>query len=177
MMYVAFLRGINVGGNRKVDMKVLKSVFEDAGMAGVRTYINSGNVIFESDTAEPTELAVMLEEAIETRFGFLVRVLVRTREQMVALEAALPDTWADDDSAKCDVILLSDHVDTPDVLKLMTIKPGIDDARYTPGAVLWRVERTNVTRSGLMRLVGTDLYAQATVRNCNTIRKLAGLVS
>ncbi len=60
MTYVALLRGINVGGNRKVEMKRLKATFERAGFADVRTYINSGNVIFGS---ESTDAASTREDA------------------------------------------------------------------------------------------------------------------
>jgi uncharacterized protein (DUF1697 family) len=176
MKYVALLRGINVGGNRTIDMKQLKATFERAGVDEVRTYINSGNVIFRGDPDDAGHLAQTFERAIADEFGFDVRVLVRDENQMNALIEALPDDWANDDSAKCDVIFLSDAVDSPEVLGEFTIKPDIDDARYLPGAVMWRVERSNVTRSGLMRLVGTELYAQTTVRNCNTVRKLAALM-
>lgn len=176
MMYVALLRGINVGGNRKVDMKQLKAVFEGAGMEEVRTYINSGNVIFHSDSTDTGHLAEALESAIERTFGFRVKVLVRDLEAIKALIRELPDHWANDETAKCDVLFLSENVDSPSVLEQLVVKPEIDDARYVPGAVLWRVERSKVTRSGLMKVIGTDLYAQMTVRNCNTLRKIAGLM-
>lgn len=176
MKYVALLRGINVGGNRKVDMKQLKTTFESIGMDEVRTYINSGNVVFRSDPEDAGHLARVLEEAVRAEFGFDVRVLVRDEIRMGLLIEALPDDWANDETAKCDVIFLSDAVDTPEVMTRVTVKPDIDDVRYVPGAVLWRVERPNVTRSGMMKLVGTELYAETTVRNCNTVRKLAALM-
>lgn len=177
MVWVALLRGVNVGGNRKVDMKTLKGTFEAAGMSDVRTYINSGNVVFASDAHDARALVGLLEEAIRAEFGFPVTVLVRNAGQIAAMTAELPDDWANDSDAKCDVIFLGETVDGPDVLDRVTVKPGIDDVRRVPGALLWRVERPNVTRSGLMKLVGTDLYANATVRNCNTLRKLAALMT
>jgi uncharacterized protein (DUF1697 family) len=176
MMYVALLRGINVGGDRKVDMKQLKATFERTGMDEVRTYINSGNVIFRSDSAGAGRLRETLENAIRADFGFEVRVVLRDADAMKALLNELPDTWANDKPAKCDVIFLGEDVDAPEVLEQLVIKPDIDEVRYVPGAVLWRAERSKVTRSGLMRLVGTELYAQTTVRNCNTLRKLAGMM-
>jgi len=157
-------------------MKQLKGVFERAGMEEVRTYINSGNVIFRTESPKSAQLARTLEGAIEDGFGFAVRLLVRDALGMKTMLDALPSTWANDESAKCDVILLGEEVDSPKILEQLTIKPGIDDVRYVPGAVFWRVDRSNVTRSGLLKLVGTELYAQTTVRNCNTVRKLAGMV-
>jgi uncharacterized protein (DUF1697 family) len=176
MIYVALLRGINVGGTRKVDMRELKGTFERAGLTDVRTYINSGNVIFGTGPIEPGTLTDMLEKAIEADFSFPVKVLVRDADRIQAMAMELPDTWANDDTAKCDVMFLGDEIDDPKILEQLTIKPGIDDVRYLPGAILWRVERSKVTRSGMFKLVGTQLYAQMTVRNCNTLRKLAALM-
>ena len=67
--YVALLRGINVGGNRTVEMKRLKAALECIGLDDVRTYINSGNVIFESDEVDRPRLAGVLEDAIAADFG------------------------------------------------------------------------------------------------------------
>lgn len=176
MKYVALLRGINVGGNRKVDMKELKATFERAGMLEVLTYINSGNVIFRDDDSDPSELARLLESAIESSFGFPVKVILRDADNIRALVEALPDDWSNGPDSKCDVMFLGDEVDGEDILGQLTIKPEIDDVRYVAGAVLWRVDRTNATRSGMMKLVGTQLYANMTVRNCNTARKLHSLM-
>ena len=64
MIYVALLRGINVGGKNKMDMKLLKQTFEQAGMNDVVTYINTGNIIFSYKDHSKTELSTILEEAI-----------------------------------------------------------------------------------------------------------------
>lgn len=57
MIYIALLRGINVGGNNKIEMKKLKQTFEHAGMGHVTTYINSGNIIFPVRAAQPGAIA------------------------------------------------------------------------------------------------------------------------
>lgn len=176
MTYVALLRGINVGGARKVDMGSLKATFERAGMEHVTTYINSGNVIFRHPSPDAASLAATLEHAIESEFGFSVKVLLRDSDTIRATAEALPDDWANDKSAKCDVMFLWDEVAGAEILERLTIKPDIDEVMYAAGAVLWRVERSKATRSGMMKLVGTETYQQMTVRNCNTLRRLAELV-
>ncbi len=176
MAYVALLRGINVGGKNTVEMKRLKATFERAGMKAVRTYINSGNVVFQHDSHDTGPLADALARAIEADFGFPVKVLVRDSRDFAVLMGALPDSWVNDQTAKCDVMFLREAVDHESVLDQLVIRPEIDDVRYVPGALLWRVDRPNATKSGMMKLVGTELYAQMTVRNCNTLRKLAALV-
>lgn len=174
--YVALLRGINVGGKNKVDMTELRAVFEQAGMSSVRTYINSGNVVFTSRARSRARLATRLGKAIAARFGFDVKVLVRDLAGMRAVVAAMPPDWVNDQTMKCDVMFLWDEADRPDVLDELTIKPEIDDVRYVPGAVIWRTDRGNVTRSGMTNVVGTPFYQRMTIRNCNTARKLLELM-
>ena len=77
---------------------------------------------------------------------------------------------------KCDVMFLQGDAARASVLKKLKIKPDLEDVRYASGAIIWRVDRKDVTRSGMMRLVGTPLYKQMTIRNCNTARKLLELM-
>lgn len=104
MRYVALLRGINVGGKNKVPMPVLKEVFERLGHTEVRTYINSGNVIFDAPRQRAADLAATLEEAIESEFGFGVRVLVLRGSAVTKIAAELPEDWVNDDDASCNVL-------------------------------------------------------------------------
>jgi len=177
MKYVALLRGINVGGNNKVDMKQLKLVFEQAGMRSVKTYINSGNIMFEYSEKSKTALAETLEQAIESNFGFVVKVLVRSHADIQAIVNELPDTWVNDAVMKCDVMFLWDKVATDTILQKLVIKPEIDSVKYVAGTILWSVDKKNVARSGMLRLVGTDLYRHMTIRNCNTLRKIASMMN
>jgi uncharacterized protein (DUF1697 family) len=176
MIYVALLRGINVGGNNKVSMSQLKLAFERAGMTDVSTYINSGNIIFTDTTHDPAELVRILENAIEMEFGFAVKVLLRDIEQMRTTVAAIPDAWTNGDTMKCDVMFLWKEADTPDIIDRMQFNPEIEETRYVSGAVLWSIDRKNVTRSKMTKVVGTLLYKQMTIRNCNTTRKLLQLM-
>ena len=176
MIYVALLRGINVGGNNKVEMKRLKEVFEKAGHLNVSTYINSGNVIFESSEKDAAQLSQKLEKVIEKEFGFNIKVLVKSLTDIKTIATELPDSWKNDLDMKCDVMFLWGDVDNEKVLEELIIKPGIDDVKYVKGALLWCVKRKEVTRSGLLRLLGTNLYKQMTIRNCNTLRKLYTLM-
>ena len=145
-------------------------------MTAVRTYINSGNVVFSSRARSPAKLAARLQEAIATRFGFEAKVLVRDLDGMRAVVAAMPPDWRNDQTQKCDVMFLWEHADRPGVLDELAIKPEIDEVRYVPGAVIWKAGRDDVTRSGMMKLAGTPLYRQMTIRNCNTVRKLVELM-
>ncbi|MEX2104256.1 MAG: DUF1697 domain-containing protein, partial [Bacilli bacterium] len=77
---------------------------------------------------------------------------------------------------KSDVMFLWDDVDNESVLDLLVIKPEIDTVKYVAGAILWSVDRNNVSKSGMMKLVGSKIYQQMTVRNVNTTRKIYELM-
>ncbi|HMH45691.1 MAG TPA: DUF1697 domain-containing protein [Pyrinomonadaceae bacterium] len=83
--YVAFLRGINVGGNKLIKMEALAAVFRAAGFRNVRTYIASGNVIFDSRGTNTDILAKKIEKKLTTNFGHEIAVLVYSLAELEAL--------------------------------------------------------------------------------------------
>jgi uncharacterized protein (DUF1697 family) len=167
---------VNVGGTGKVSMADLKAAFESAGMESVRTYINSGNVIFEAEGGDRATLTDRLERAVRDRVGLEVGILLKDLRQMRAIVGAIPARWKNDASMKCDVVFLWKDVDRPDLVDELGPRPGIEDALYVSGAVVWRVDRKDATRNRLTRMVGTPTYKRVTVRNCNTARKLLELM-
>lgn len=177
MIFVALLRGINVGGNNKVEMSRLKQVFEELGFSKVKTYINSGNVIFESSSKDIHQMTDLLEEKIEKTYSFPVKVLLRDLDFMKQVMAKLPENWLNNDEMKCDVMFLWDEADAENLLDQLPIKKELDHCIYLKGAIIWSVKRENITRSGMLKLVGTKLYKQMTIRNANTTRKLFNLMS
>lgn len=88
--YAAFLRGINVGGTRKVPMAELRTLLEKSGFADVRTYIQSGNVLFSSSEKDVDVLGSMIARAIKKKFGFDVPTCVRTVAELRTLERKHP---------------------------------------------------------------------------------------
>ena len=177
MKYVALLRGINVGGNNRIEMARLKQVVEGLGYAGVRTYINSGNIVFDAGRVRAGTATTRIEQAIEREWGSPIKVLLRSADQIAHLAAILPNDWRNDQEHRCDVLFLWDEALRRNVRQELPTKDGIDELIFTPGEAIWRVARSNVTRSGMTKLVGTPLYALTTVRNANTVRKLAAMMS
>lgn len=175
MVYVGFLRGINVGGKNLVDMARLKAAFESAGMEDVATFIASGNILFRHK-ARASALVPILEKVIRKELDLPIKVLLRDLRAMRATAKAIPTTWTNDDKMKCDVLFLWKEYDRPEVLEVLPAKQGIDEYRYVPGAVVWRVMRKNINQSRMTKIVGTKLYKGMTIRNCNTVRKLATLM-
>ena len=177
MTYVALLRGINVGGNKKVEMRKLKQTFERLGFEDVSTYINSGNVLFRSASTNQTALTKKIEAAIKTDFKFDVSVLLRNLKEIRAVINALPSSWVNDATMKCDVMFLWKEIDTPSVLKQIPFQKNIEDSKYIRGAILWRIDRDKVSKTRIIKaIIGTKLHQQMTVRNPNTVRKLYALM-
>ena len=172
MIYVALLRGINVGGKNKIEMKSLKQTFEKKGMKSVVTYLHTGNIIFEHDGLSMVDLTHILGKGIYEDFGLRINVVVRSFDGFKIMMDSLPELWQNDQHMKSDVLFLWDDIDNELLLDKLVIKPEIDTVKYVTGAILWSVDRKNVTKSGITKLVGTDVYKKMTIRNVNTTRKI-----
>jgi len=174
MKYAALLRGINVGGNRKVPMVELKQLFIELGFEEVITYINSGNIIFSSSII-PT--SSYIETVLEKHFGFAVDVLVLSAAEIMEIAREIPDEWQNDrTTTKSDVLYLFDDVNSPGIIQTIAPRAEFETVRYVDHAVLSTVERRFQTKSCLLKLMGTPLYKRMTIRNVTTARKLAELV-
>jgi uncharacterized protein (DUF1697 family) len=172
MTYVAFLRGVNVGGKGIVSMAAIKEALVALGLSDVRTYINSGNVIFATGASEAQQLTDRIEKALEQHTGMAIKVLVMDHKTLKKTVDAIPSNWVDDKTMRTYVLLLWKELDDRTIFDRLPIKPGVDELSYTPGAVVWRVDRENVRRSQMNRIVGTALYKKITIRSANTMRKL-----
>src|SRR6476661_4469594 len=177
MTYVAFLRGVNVGGKGIVSMAAIKEALIALGLSDVRTYINSGNVIFSTRASDTQKLGARIEKALDQATGMAIKVLVIDHKTLKKMVDAIPRNWVDDKTMRTYVLLLWKELDDRTILDRLPIKPGVDELRYTPGAVVWRVDRKNVGRSQMNRIVGTPLYKKVTIRSANTMRKLNELTA
>ncbi|MES2087584.1 MAG: DUF1697 domain-containing protein [Patescibacteria group bacterium] len=174
--YVALLRGINVGGNSKVEMPRLRKVFEALGFKNVSTYINSGNVIFDGKERGHLELAQEIEKALQDHFGFAVRSVVRNAKNIEKISKNIPLDWTNDTKTKTDILFLWEEFDTKSSLNLIVAHPEVDKLKYIDGAIIWSLDRKGYTKSGMRKFIGTPLYKHMTARNVNTVRKLASLM-
>jgi len=173
MIFVALLRGINVGGNKKVEMSRLKSSFEKMGYRSVRTYINSGNVIFEADDADFSAV----EKHLEAEFGFFIPVIFRTRENILELVSEIDPDWKNDHEKRTEVMFLAPAYERPESLELARKHPEYDHVEYRHGAIIWHIDRQYYSKSKLHDITTSELYPNMTARNINTVRKLAHMMS
>lgn len=171
MKYVALLRGINVGGNHKVEMKKLKALFESLGFVDVSTYINSGNVMFEG-SGKTQDIRKKIESSLKKEFGFEIPTLVKTARGMQNIAKAIPAQWQNDPTQRTDVAYLFPEIDSKETIDALPLHKDFVDARYVNGAIFWNIDRKNYTKSRLNKLIGHKLYKYMTVRNVNTARYL-----
>ncbi len=172
MKYIALLRGINVGKTKRIDMKQLKSLFETAGYTSVSTYINSGNIFFESSR----DLSIIYNEITSLlleRYGYPVSLIIKTSEDLRNIVKQIPSNWKNDDSERTDVAFLFAEIDSTKVIDELPLRKEFVDVRYVKGAVFWNIKRENYNKSHLNKLVGHKLYQYMTIRNINTARYLA----
>lgn len=172
MKHVALLRGINVGGNHTVDMKQLKTAFESFGYENVSTYINSGNVFFESATDAKKHIA-KINHALKKEFGFEIPIVIQDQKTILNIAKSVPVSWENDTNQKSDILFLFPDYDRKSSLSLIKVKEGIDTLIYIKGAIAWNVPREHYHKSGISKFIGSELYKNSTARNVNTLRKIA----
>jgi len=177
LIYVAFLRGINVGGKSIVSMAAIKDALVKRGLSDVRTFINSDNVIFSTRRSDTRKLTATIEKALEERTGMPIKVLVVDHKALKKLTDAIPRDWVDDKTMRTYVLLLWKELDDRKILERLPVTPGVDSVRYAPGAVIWQVGRKDIAQSRMNRIIGTPYYKQITIRNANTMRKLSELAA
>jgi uncharacterized protein (DUF1697 family) len=175
-VFVALLRGVNVGGKNSLSMRSLKTNLAKAGFEDVVTYINSGNVLFTSSETDARKLETRIERLLSNQHKLECKVVVRSLSEMKKLIESLPASWKGDEEWAHNVMFLRHSIDSKDVLKELAPKPDIEKVVYRPGAVLWSARRSDIKQSTMNKLSSRKLFQEMTVRNPNTTRKLYELM-
>jgi len=174
--YVAFLRGINVGGNNIIRMDALRIEFERIGFHSVRTYIQSGNVIFKTESTDKNKIEKEIETALSIKFNYNAKVLIRSKKEMENTIAHFPPIFSDADW-KHNVIFLSSIIDSKKILNQFDIKKEIEQISYYKGVLFWSANLAAITRSTMLKLSTRKEYKEMTVRNVNTTNKILALLN
>jgi uncharacterized protein (DUF1697 family) len=175
--YVALLRGINVGGRTRVGMDDLRRLFVALGHADVKSYVQSGNVLFSSPVEESSRLVGDIQRRIARDLGVTVTVLLRTKDDLARVVANNPFLSRETDPAKLHVTFLADAPDHERVARLDTPSGGPDEFSLAGREVYLHCPhgygRTKLNNAYLERRLGVA----ATTRNWNTVTKLCDLAS
>jgi len=172
--YIALLRGINVGGANILPMKDLVSVLERIGLENVRTYIQSGNVVFQRQTTDANQLSQAIRTAVEESHGLAPEVLVLSVEELHDAIAACPFSGGDPDPKTLHLFFLASIPSDPDLDRLEVIR-STSERFQLAGPIFYLHAPEGIGRSKLAANVERAIGVTATARNWRTVTKLMSM--
>jgi len=173
MVYVALLRGINVGGNNIVKMTALRDAFEALGFTAVATYIQSGNVVFTARSGDKAALTKKIESALAKTFAYDSKVVIVSAKELAAVVDEAPRGFGKDPARyRYDVLFVKPPLDPRAALSEVPTAPGVDEVHAGTHALYFRRVIAEATKSRLSKLVQKPIYKSLTIRNWNTTMKL-----
>jgi uncharacterized protein (DUF1697 family) len=178
-IYLALLRGINVGGKNKVPMAELKACFEELGCTNVQTYIASGNVIFESNKS-PAELTEEIQETLPKKFKLdseLIKILVLSHDQLQEVIDQAPRGFGTEPGKyHSDAIFLMGIL-SDEAIEVFNPREGVD--RIWQGELVIYSQRLSAqrTKSRLSKMMSSPLYKHMTIRSWDTTARLLELMN
>lgn len=173
--YIALFRGINVGGNHILPMKKLKALLTDLGFQNPQTYIQSGNVVFQSTSENLTELSDKISSRIHSDFGFKPRVLLIEPEQFRTAVASNPFPGAEDDPKTLHLYFLSEIPSRPDMETMENIRKQSENI-HLDGNIFYLFAPEGIGRSKLAEKAERLLGVPATSRNWRTVNKILEMI-
>lgn len=171
--YISMLRGINVSGQKIIKMGELASLCESLGLVNVRTYVQSGNVLFESGLTDESRLSGLIADGIKKALGYSVVVVLRTRNQLQAVVEKNPFLKERGiDPIKLHITFLAEAPDQEALSRLHALKDRTDRIKVSSKEVYLHCPqgygRTKFSNNFLER----TLKVSATTRNWNTVNRL-----
>jgi len=174
LKYIVLLRKINAGKENRIDMKSLKRLFELPGYDSVATYINSGNVIFNSQKGMKI-LEKEIDEKLFEHFNHKIQFILKPHDEIKKIADAIPKAWQNNNDQRTDVAYLFKEIDKPNTINEMPMKIDFIEIKYVKGAIIWHLKKENLNKSQLNKLISHQHYQYMTIRNVNTARHLASL--
>lgn len=176
--YIALLRGINISGKNKISMSELKKGFEELGFAEVKTYLNSGNVIFSCDNDDSSIFADKIKQMVKNRFGFDIPVFIMPQEILQEVLNNAPDWWGDDNKEIYDNLIF---MFPPLLFEEFYREIGDPKVEYEKvynykDVIFWSFSRKDYPKTNWWsRTAGAGISGRITIRTANTVRKIAGM--
>jgi uncharacterized protein (DUF1697 family) len=176
MTYVAFLRGINVGGKNITKMAALKACLENAGFDRVETFIQSGNVVFESGQRSAAKLTSQIDAAVDAALGLDPRVVVLSRDLLKAVLAGAPAAWRSRTDLRMNIAFLRPPVTAAVALKEVDVRPGVDAVAAGKGVLYMSTALRDLGKSRMSPIVMKPVYQEMTIRTYATCQKILALM-
>lgn len=175
---IALLRGINVSGKNKVPMAELKEGFEELGFREVKTYLNSGNVIFSSDGDDVRSFTNQIEAMIKDQFGLDIPVFVISKEELEDILRNAPDWWGNENKEIYDnLIFIMPPATFADVFnRIGEPREELEKIRDYKEVVFWSFSRKDYQKTNWWsKTASTSISKKLTIRTANTVKKIVGM--
>lgn len=176
VQYIALLRGINVGGNNIIKMADLKKCFEEAGFNKVKTYIQSGNVLFTSNEKNKNLLIKKLEKLLSAKFNYQSRLVIITDNELKTVVEESPSGFGNSpDQYRYDVLFVKEPLTSAEAIKSIDKKEGVDQVFLGSHALYFARLISKASQSHLPKIIKLPIYQNITIRNWNTTTKLLAM--
>ena len=177
MDYLALLRGINVGGNNIIKMDELKKTFEELNFSDVKTYIQSGNVLFKDAEKDRMKISEKIEKALLGKLNNKIDVMILTFSEMKKIVNEKPDKFGEENEKyKYDIMFLLEPLTAKEAVKEIETRDGVDEIYGGNKIIYFKRLIEKITRSYISKIVGTPIYKKITIRNWNTTKILYELM-
>ena len=174
--FIALLRGINVGGKNIIKMEHLKQMFVDMGFADVKTYIQSGNVIFRASESDKLKLANKIENQLQQNFLSEIKTLIITSDDLAeTIENAPENFGAEPEKFRYDVWFLLPPTTINDIVPNIRLREGVDFLQAGKNAIYTTHLTSEMGKSHFSKISQMPFYHNLTIRNWNTTTKLLEL--
>ena len=176
--YIALLRGVNISGKNKVPMAELKKAFEELGFGAIKTYLNSGNVIFSSNEENIGSLTDRIETTIKKWFGLDIPVFVISKEDLEDILQHAPDWWGDENKEIYDnLIFIIPPATFADAFnEIGEPKEELEKIKDYKEAVFWSFSRKDYQKTNWWpKTASAKISTKLTIRTANTVRKIVGM--
>lgn len=176
--YVALLRGINISGKNKIPMAELKKEFEKLAFEEVKTYLNSGNVIFSSSENDTKRFISQIEGMIKNQFALDIPVFVISREALEDILHNAPEWWGNDNKEIYDnLIFIMPPAEFSDVYdEIGEPKKELEKIADYKDVIFWSFSRKDYQKTNWWsKTASANIGSKLTIRTANTVRKIVGM--
>lgn len=173
--YIAFLRGINVSGKNTITMAELKIGFEKIGFEAVRTYLNSGNVIFSSDKDDIDDFRSQIETMVKNQFGLDIPTFVISQEELENILHNAPDWWDNGNKEIYDnlIFIMPPAVFLDVFAEIGEPKKELEKIVNYKETIFWSFSRKDYQKTNWWsKTASVSIRNKLTIRTANTVKKI-----